>query len=1083
MTRDQLLSQASSIKQAVCSVNNCSEVTVEGLRRLLQSEPSKKDVANAVSKQVKAAKVPTLAAGPTRPVAKRSKLRSVVAVVEVHQDAEGHLEVREKVKLATEVVNAALKGLTDAAKAPASPKPMKSGSSMSHMPSSQSIQSSKTLRIRCANQLTGEPNTSNGICGSRRSSSISCAGPDQGVIALATCAREALAFMRRCSSEAESLIRFSLTQVDSGMSALINKLIGLGLDDLATKELRILLKRLCGVQEGHATKSLDPVPKQQTLSDLLIVEEIPRDAARLALLVTSQLQVLRLIAAKRRPVTIEAALEHLKLSIPYSPVSLIQQASSKSTPAICEKAARQLESFAQVLQSIVARSATGQDSQSKDPRASIAPHVAVEYQLLVLETRIIWWKMLGHRVDTKKELLAPFSSIILSFNQRSNWSHLKQYDYCSGACDRFFGLLECQSHGQPLLVGMGEIQSMKCDIFKIIADSARNALRPSNALNYLEKCLELSKELGRSQASTCAFLCQILSIQLKIKSGLPESISYHLESLVSALRSNLSGESAELDDFLLRVVQLQRLVLTALFGVTTAENRGDTVELPQKLQTAGFSYILECSLFLKRYLGKRPDLAANIRQDTRYAERKTLVGKIAISVVESIAGLARTVSVTDIEKWRRLNSTISYCTSLMIECENTEKDSSKSMSSEQATQTNWRQLISGVHWSRFLGLKQQSAPFEELLGSLLTSISLLDDCSTSGQFQNQICTRLDRLGALYESKRRWTEAKAIYSKILDAQATEEWMAHATTAMSKKPLNRVLQDQDLTMWNRTISALSRTLLKADDKDERFEVYNRKSAPCSIRGMILEHQLAIVESTWLDAASAQALKSVLNSLAHNLLEVYEPHRYPIRRMRVILSLSRVELTIPGVLTEGTRDRILQDPLPSLLERLEEDADLLKYACHLKASIELVRNFLEKDPSATTCQEVLNAWKLMIECSSGKLTAQVDDIPSWAKQLRMLAEYFGLQGLEVERAETLHMCLVVQEYEPNMSTHENFLCQMDLCLQLLELGHSEKASLPLQMVRKQVTTPDIKPFLKFQWHIVSATHGLQIGSQNEW
>ena len=1080
MTRDQRPLQASAIRQAVCSTTTCSEVTVEGLKCLLNLNSSKIDVANAASKKIKATKVPTL---PIRPIAKRSKLRSAIAVVEVHQDIDEHLEARDKVKLATDVVNTALKGLTDATKAPALPKPSKKRTSLSRTTSGQSTQSSTPLQARCANRPPGAPNTSNESCGSLRSLSISCESPNQGVVALATCAREALAFLRRWSSEVEGHSQSSPIQIESGMSALISKLIGLGLDDLATKELRILLKRLCGMQEDSAARLLNSVPKQQTLSDLLIVKETPRDAARLALLVTSQLQVLRLIAARKRPATVEAALDHLQFSNPHSPVSLLQQAASQGTPGICEKAARQLESFAQVLQSLVARPSIGQSSESKDPHTLIASHIAVEYQLLVLKIRVIWWSMIDHHVDAQKELLMPFSSVILAFNQRSNWSPSKKHDYCSAACARFLALLESKSHDQSLLLQLDEIQSMKCDIYHIIADSARNALCPSDALNYLDKCLDLSKTLKRSQTSICAILCQMLSVELKIKTGMQESTASHLESLVNALQSNISGESSELDDFLLRAVQLQRLVLTTLFGPAKVENTDSFAEQLEKFHSAGFTYILECSLFLKRYLGKRPDSRANIRHTARFAERKSIIGKVAIPVIESVAGLARMVSPTDVANWRRLDSTISGCRSLMIEYENTENGPSVSSSSERANTTHWRQMISNIYWSRFLGLKQQSATFESVLGSLLTSITLLEECPIIGQLQSQMCTRLDRLSALYESKGKWAEAKATYLKTLNIQVTADCMICAATFMSKKPLSVVLQDQDLTMWNRTIAAFSRTLRKDGSKDQQFKAYDKEDAPCSVRGMILEQQLAIVESTWFNTASAQALKSVLDALAHSLLEVYKPHRYPLRRMRVMLSLLRVELTAPGALTEATRDEILQDPLPSFLEKFEEDRDLSKYDIHLMASIELARNFLGGDPSAVTCQKVLDAWKSMIRSTSGNLMSHVDDIPSWIKLLRMLAEYFGMQGLEAERAETLHICSIVQECEPEMSIDGQSMCQMNLCLQLLDLGHSGKASLPLQRVRQHLTNAEFQSGSKFQWHIASATHELQIGSQSEW
>ena len=1080
MTRHQLQSEADSVKQVVCSANTCSEATVEGLKRLLESGTIKKDVANERLTKSKAAKAPI---GTTRPIAKRSKLRSVVAVVEVHEDVEQRLEVRDKIKLATEVINATLKALTDAIKAPVQPKPSKR-SSLSRTPSRQSSQASIPLQVRSVNQVVGTPRSSNKTYSSGQPSSVTHDSPDPGALALAACAREALAFLRGCSVSGNGSIPLSPVQLESAMSALINKLITLGLDDLATKELRILLKRLCAGREDYPTKGTNSISKQQTLSDLLIVKEAPRDSARLDLLAASLLQVLRLISAKRRPATIEAALEHLKLSNPHSPINLVYRVASDHAPAIGEKVARQLESFTQVLQSLVLLPLNDRETVSKDPRSMLSPHIAVEYQLLVLEIRAIWWKLLGHRADTKKEINGPFLSAILNFNRRLDWSSSKKHDFCSSACIRFLNLLEGLSQSLPQVVKSSEVQSISGDVFQIIADSACDASRSSDALHYLEKCLEISKALGRSQSSICAILCQMVSVQLKHSTCSMESASPYLENLAKAIRGDLSGESAELDDLLLRTVQLQRLVLITLFGASKANNTNDTTGLLGRVERIAFDYILEFPLFLKRYLGKNPGATASIRQAARYTERKSLVAKTAIPVMESIVGLAKPTCTAEAEKWRRVDSSLSNCISFLTEFANPEDAAASQTSSRQNSQQDWRQLISGVYWCRFLGLKQQAAPPEELLKSLLTSISLLDECSPIDRLQNQLCARLDKLAGLYESTKKWTEASATYSRSLDAQVTTECISLAAASMSKKPFTAILRDEaDLMNWTLTVSNFSRTFNKADSKGEQSIMYDRIDLSSSLRGMILEQQLAILESNLLEGVSSQALKSALNSLANRLLEVYDADQYPIRRMRVILALLRTELISSSILTDKTRDRIFRNHSSLLPENLEEDSGLSDYACHLMASHELAFSFAREKPSVAICRTVLGAWKSVIEASRAKLKELVDNIPCWIRQLRMLAEYFGMQGLEVERAETLYICQVAQECEPGGSVDELTLCQTDLCLQLLDLGQSGEASLLLQRAMKQVNTADLKTATKFQWHLASASHLMQVGNSTEW
>ena len=1081
MTRDQPPSEAIYIKQAVSSADTCSEATVQGLKRLLESETRQKEAANEKYKKVKALKVP---AGPTRPTTKRSKLRSVVEVVEVHEDVEEGLELRDKVKLATEVVNATLKSLTNAIKAPVQSKPLKR-SSLSRAPSGQSSRSSTPLRAQCVNQQTGTPNTLKERCVSRLSSSLNCNGSDQGVLALATCAREALAFLRKCCAQTTFPIQLSPAQVESGMSALVNKLIALGLDDIATKELRILLTRLGATQENRPSKGLASISKQQTMSDLLIVKKLPQDSARLALLATSHLQVLRIIARKKRPVTIEAALKHLKLSNPCSPINLVYRTPSHQSTTDAEKVARQLESFAQVLQSLVPTLPKDRENTPRDSHSTIAPYSVVEYQLLVLGVRTMWWRMVGHQADTRKEFLVPFSSAMLLFNRRSSWSPLQKHEFCVSACARFLDLLEWPNHDRSQAHPLCKTQSIKCDVFQIMADSACNTLRYNDAQNYLERCLEISKALGQSQTSVCSVLCQIISVQLKDDAVSKESTCSFLGTLVKALRSDLLGESAELDSLLLRTVQLQRLVVITLFGAQKVIDANSTTGPLDRLESTGLDYILEYPLFLKRYLGKRPGSATGIRQTTRYTERRLLAGKVALPAAESLVGLARTLCTAEARTWQRVDSSLSTCISVMTELESAEESASSQTSLGPCIQQGWRQLISGVYWCRFLRLKQQSAPREDLLQILLASIALLDKCSPSDQLQNQICIRLDQLGSLYESTKNWTKAAAIYSRSLNAQVTADCMVLAATSMSTKPLATVLHERpELETWNRTILSFSRVTLKVSSTSGQCRAYDRTDLPTSLRGMVLEQQVASLELSMLNGGSSQILKSTLNNLAYKLLDIYEANRYPIRRTRVILAFLCAELTSPSILLDEVRERISKNPLPLLPECLEEDSGLSGYACHLEASHELVSSFLQETPSVALSRKVLDAWKSVMEASRGiSLRERVDSIPCWTKQLRMLADFFGMQGLEVERAETLEICQMVQGSKASASADDLARCQTDLSFQLLDFGQSREANLMLQKVKKQVDTVGLKQTTKFQWHLASASYSLQVDNAAEW
>ena len=88
------------------------------------------------------------------------------------------------------------------------------------------------------------------------------------------------------------------------MSTLVGKLIALGLDDLAVKELRIIKRRLDGTAKPPGkiatkrnkrtdhTQDSSIVGAVQTLVNLLDFKVPPREGPRLGLAITTQLQVL-----------------------------------------------------------------------------------------------------------------------------------------------------------------------------------------------------------------------------------------------------------------------------------------------------------------------------------------------------------------------------------------------------------------------------------------------------------------------------------------------------------------------------------------------------------------------------------------------------------------------------------------------------------------------------------------------------------------------------------------------------------------------------------------------------------------------
>jgi hypothetical protein len=114
---------------------------------------------------------------------------------------------------------------------------------------------------------------------------------------IAECARIAFSCLRTLQASKISGIDFPDLQLENGMSVLIGKLVSLGLDDLAIKELRVLKRRLDsaeGSKRSSASKGA-VTANAQTLSDMLDFGKAQFTGAKLGLVITTQLQILRLI--------------------------------------------------------------------------------------------------------------------------------------------------------------------------------------------------------------------------------------------------------------------------------------------------------------------------------------------------------------------------------------------------------------------------------------------------------------------------------------------------------------------------------------------------------------------------------------------------------------------------------------------------------------------------------------------------------------------------------------------------------------------------------------------------------------------
>ena len=210
MTRKELPARAANIQRGVASTAACNSAIVESLRSLLAPTSSPTLQQHKLSANVPPSKGKGSSARPVKDTVARAGKRPPVTILEVPGEQCDQIQPHDKIILATDVVNAALKSLTDAIKDPASREvtqtkrnPLARTSSNSSSSYGRESRSQTPLQPLCVNRLPSPPGKQNG---SRRSSStLSTKQTMSGLRAQAECAHIAFTTLRSLQYQKGSL--------------------------------------------------------------------------------------------------------------------------------------------------------------------------------------------------------------------------------------------------------------------------------------------------------------------------------------------------------------------------------------------------------------------------------------------------------------------------------------------------------------------------------------------------------------------------------------------------------------------------------------------------------------------------------------------------------------------------------------------------------------------------------------------------------------------------------------------------------------------------------------------------------------
>lgn len=1080
--------QAESVKHAVASAATCSSLTVVTLEQLLFHQaafPVSNSKGTQAASKITSAARPKSRAGPPS----KSRVKAKVTVFETSQNEQRCLEHCDALLLATEVFNTSLKALTQATKPTAPPRRDLASKDLTNPPkcisgtqptARHASRFPQPLQLRSLNRLSSSPPKSP----LRRSSSGTPFGPTPGLIAVAECARVALRALRYLRARGVQTNQIPALQLENGMSALIGKLMALGFDELAFKELWILKRRLDAPIDTGNQKSVQRQEihsEKDTLAGLLRFERLKAAEPEITLMVRVQMHALKLVESRRLPSAIEAAVHNMQLSIPGSPIDLISSTMNHGIPSTVAKGVRQLEAFAQILMSCCPNISSRDDANVAHAKAAIPPRIAFEAQILALEIRLRAWNLADQKGDVLKQIYEPFAKCLAAYSRRCSDSPIAKYDRVMGAFERLTVGHTTASSAQK---HPSSTDYSLTNIFKTLGNMAEGASRLEEAIKWNVRCLSFvrqSSALGAIQGA-CACRVALLRLLLFNKAAGAEELEVSLAEATEILKASLHGDFAELDELMLVVAVLRRAAMALIMKSSPPSKEayeGDQQSLNRR--EACTELVHACLFFFTRYIGTAPPKDADSAKLARYERRKELSSNVARGAIESVIAIVKISLATGNIAWVTLDSALQDCVGLLLVLNGERPVSDEPKARSSADKQLVFVKISNVYWSYYLKRKQASAPPLDLLKSLQRSVDLIKGRSKLETSAGFLTVKLERLGALHESLGKFADALGLYAEAIRFHIATGVLLKGSVAAQERSVADVWEGEGaIGVLGKVLSSWTKLAIK-DTFRSRIP-FDDQSLPLDERGLLLEWQLALM-SNLLDTKSTAAREghSIL-ALANLLLSIYRAESYPIRRLRLCLRLLRIEATHADVL-----DSTLMDELVHELEdqpwqlSTANDGGLARYEQHLRACVTISLAFRKGEPATSTFVEALRIWfHIVNECQTWEcLGDRVENRADWILQLQSIIDYLEMQGQETSRISALHLMGKVRELQ-DPTDHSGFVRSVsDLALQYSRLGYSGKAGHAIAKATNYVESCGVAWDAKLRWYLAYAEYLVEIGN----
>lgn len=1083
MTRTELPRQATQLHAQAASSTTCTAIVVEALRSLLLPESVNVPTGTRIDK-----KTPRAHAGvPQRGnIRARAKKQAAIEVCEdPGQKEDDKLTGEQSQTLATKVVNDTLKSLTEAAKRPSTQSPASKKSI--GLPECSNDSSSPTTSRSGAPLKTINANeriTPVRPGAKRRSPSDSNVGSLKNQ---ARCCHIAFTALRSLQAKDSREKKPPSLQFDLGASALIHKLIALGFNDLAVKELRMLTRRLISLirdtqpfiqSETKAGRSVvhkhDQDSTKKSLIELLSLGRIPQRGPLLSLVISTQLQIIRISAATDVG-DLSILYEALSIDREDSPVNVIRAQIDHSHPSTVEKAALDLENLAQLVLRVCDQSCLS-FGRAQGPLQCDSAETILKLQVRACTIRAKSWALAGHVIDVTHDIVLPFAQFFESFRKRSQDSKEGQYDSASQSFDVLVSILPASGSFQ---------EQALIPVYRILAAFAGDTHRSLETSHWTTKAMCAALEEGVSPLQKCIGVCQTLTLEIRTTASRRPTIpSISLfEAAVDCLSSKFQGDSRDLDELLITLASLRKSLCSVLIR-NKSEEKATKTPSDLGLERISLQLIAFSVRFFVRYLGEDPGSTCSERTTSRYHNRARLVTPIVVPTTEAIANLACVFARSTVEDWNLISSALEDC--LTLNKAVIGHLTPKSNSTPWAARKGPNVALAHSHWCRYLSLKKLGANQRDQRQSLRKSVDVLRNGSREDHLNGSLLLKLDHFGQHHEDVRDYAGALEIYEEACQLHTHLDVVARIAESISSRPADTLFDlDEDSKLLARALDARLRLSAKLHLAGVSKPIcYDRSELPRHQRIVMLDHQFGFAVKQVQVAGFREINRRLVYDVSSALLRLCSFEDHPLQYLRHVVRLLFLRIVQPAAVVEIDLEPILESfESPSKVPI--QDAKLQSYMAHLTDSLHLLVLLRSAELDVAVVEKILIGWAdMLLEWPDlTALHSRVYDLQMWRLHLNLIVDYLGFQGFRSLKALALHVSSLSYGIWHNEDKSAQLSHLIQLASQRSQLGYTALGHLALQKARICLKESGSPLEAQVRWYLGSIETALMSQDLEKW